>query len=648
MQPNVDPLILVSEDLPGISVQTGPRRWIYLAYAWLLERALVRALSRYRPVSAVVSQAFLERHRQAATQFISTNEMLSLTWSTVDLSPLLRFHRDLVARYLALAPGFPASMVAPLSARVVLAGAVEHLARPAEALNQVFPTAGRLLLLGTGSPLESLAAKLAKARGWKVERSGWRRIFQPLARLKRAFARGAAAAIPGPAALASQYRLVSGGEAPVAESGGVAFFCIDERRIRRLSETIQRVRAEGIPASLAVLEAKPEVTRAKRELVSAGVPVHSLNHMYPGGAPETRALAAAAEARQAWESLFTDEQSWTHEYRGVRVAPWVKEELADPWAKLAAETALFRECAAAYLKARKPALLFLSDNSLHATILAQLGHEAGIPVLFYVYNPVLFTVAYWKQLMLETVKAGLVFTATDHMRSVFVREGGYQEAHVRVVGDVFGAKATDQERREARSVFGPKAGLREGDKVVLALSFFVGQDISEPQKRRFLRCAGQGAKACGAKLILKAHPNEDKQLLERMLKEEGVEPAFVAHTESLRQLLLVSDAACMAYSQAGMEAILTGVPLIIIQDQRLLRGYEAWVPYVSEGAALFVPDHEALAPCLGPVLAGGEARGTLLAGAAAFRAKYISSPDFDPLEKMVEQLKQVLEEQERK
>ena len=289
--------------------------------------------------------------------------------------------------------------------------------------------------------------------------------------------------------------------------------------------------------------------------------------------------------------------------------------------------------------------MVLSDVGLHSMIMARLCEAKRIPIIFYVYNPVLFTVPFWTRLLLESVRARYVFAATQHMADVFQKTGRFPQENLRVVGDVFASKVGAEELGIARKKWREELGVRGAGKLVLALSFFVGPDISETQKRRFLRCTSDGVKEVeGARLIVKAHPNEDKALLTRMLAEEGVEPIFVAHTESLRELLLASDAACMVYSQAGMEVVMMDIPLFIVQDEAMLQGYEDWVPYVREGAAVFVPDTSRFADALRPILFSPEARRNRLEQAAKFREKYITSSGFDPMEKMVEEIKIVLNE----
>jgi CDP-glycerol glycerophosphotransferase (TagB/SpsB family) len=152
----------------------------------------------------------------------------------------------------------------------------------------------------------------------------------------------------------------------------------------------------------------------------------------------------------------------------------------------------------------------------------------------------------------------------------------------------------------------------------------------------------EGAEKNGARLVVKAHPNESKPLLERMLAEEGVKAAKVAQNESLRALLLASDAVCMNFSQAGMEAVITDTPLVVVQSKEQLQGFEDWVPYVREGAAIFADENEPMAAKIAPLLSDEKARAERLAAAARFRNKFIMPDGIVPKDRIVAEILKAL------
>ncbi|MGZ3720455.1 MAG: hypothetical protein ACXWR1_19010 [Bdellovibrionota bacterium] len=626
--------LLLTEDIAGASVQAGLRGRLYGAFAGLVKFAAVTSARKRSPVAAVLPESFSSL-MPAGTRVYTSNYVTSLGLATVDMEPLLAFHPEFFSLMAKACPAMSPAMIHAVSYRVVLAGLLEHAGKPAEAFARLFRAnvgVSRLLLLGGASLSERMAADVAKHVGWSVETTLWRILLGPLGRLKQNL-QERHDGLPSTQAIGSSYSSAEAGDPPVP--GTVTIFCTDERRIRRFAEPMQLLAKRGTPVTLAVLNVKQEVRSSIEALSGTGLRVRSVNRYLPAGAVKS----PENQAKQGWNSVFANEEfKARHQYQGVSLAEVCLAKFGVPWAKFSFEAEFFSRAAGNYLDTEKPRLVVLSDVSIHSILMAGICEERGIPTVFYVYNPVLFTASFWTKMLFEAFRARYVFTATSYMSQVYIRDGRYDSAQLKVVGDLFAAGVTSSERDEARREVRRDLGLKEDAKIVLALSFFVGPDISETQKRRYLRCIARGVEEAGAHLVVKAHPNESKELLRSMLAEEGIKPALLAHTESLKRLLLASDAAGMVYSQAGMEVIMMDIPLFLVQDPEMLAGYEEWVPYSREGAAVFVPDNASFAEKLRPILFDPAAREAQLKKAALFREKYITSAAIDPVDRMVAEL----------
>ena len=631
--------VFISEDLPGVGLSGGIRGGLYRAYAALLDLAVARVIKSGIATRSVVSSRFLERNPDLAaiSQLVSFNYVTSKSLAKADVAPLIAFHKKLLELFPASEAGASAAAAEAVSNRVILAGSLELLARPSEAMAAFLDSTGgdELVLLSGSSAQEQIAESVAKARGWKIRRSAFAFLFSAIAGLRRIILHDRDG-LPSVREIGAGYR--AGSHAPA--HADIFFFCIDERRIRRLTETMRRLVTSGSRVRLGALNVKKEVRESLKAFEGTDVQCDVINHFLPTDPDLDQLDNLLNAAKRVWSRLLQEpELRSAGSYSGTEIATFCADKLLLPAAKFTVEAALFEAAARRYLDLRRPKLVVLADNGLHSMVMARICGQLGIPTVYYVYNPMLFTVAYWPKLLFESMKTKYVLTATEHMAAIYRSDGNYSSDAVRTVGDVFAKPAGGGERQLARDALSSRIGAAAEDKVVVALSFFVSADLSEQQKRVFLRTVGEAVKRIGrTKLVIKAHPNEDAALLQKMLDEEAIPHSLLSKHDDLRTLLLGCDAACMVFSQAGMEIVMLDLPLFIVQDADLLPGFEDWVPYVREGAARSASSSQELAEKLAPVLFDDSQRSAMLASASRFRSKYITPDGANPVERMVAEL----------
>lgn len=115
---------------------------------------------------------------------------------------------------------------------------------------------------------------------------------------------------------------------------------------------------------------------------------------------------------------------------------------------------------------------------------------------------------------------------------------------------------------------------------------------------RFLRDAAPVAN--GVPLAVKLHSYEDPAVFARVAKDAGVAVTVVPHATSLFALLAASRAAVVLASTVGLEALVFGVPLGVLQ----IPGHDFAFEYVQRGAAIGIAADD-IARGVRELLAGG-------------------------------------------
>ena len=168
--------------------------------------------------------------------------------------------------------------------------------------------------------------------------------------------------------------------------------------------------------------------------------------------------------------------------------------------------------------------------------------------------------------------------------------------------------------------------------------------FSSAEKEAFYRTvAGALEHLPAVNLVVKVHPNEDETLLRRQTREWGWAGSVFTKTYDIHRLFAAADAAIMVTSMAGIEAMARGCPVVAVQTPgKDFEGVEM-PPYVSENVVEHVDmgDAHGLAKALRRLLEDAEARTALVERARKFAARYDSTVDDTPGERLLKEIDEI-------
>lgn len=606
--------------------------WPGRALLGLLTRSAEARIRDESPSVVVTGPLFAERF--GSVRRITYDLLMTQAFHLVDAKPIVEFSRALNQailakrdRYGALFPrGIPLAEI--LSSRVVTAPVMENLARPAEAI-RVFLELERIeetSAVTRESAYERYALWVSEHLGIRSRLLNGSPGLRLLSRVREraSLRRGGVSSVRHFVDFYAETPRLLGDD----EAGDVLFFSVEERRLRRLPLLAPALREQGIGFSAASNNHKAEALEAARMLNSTGIRCEALNEFFPRGEAREIARRTLAQSTRLWSELRqSDRSALSHRYKGVPIFEAMLPLFVELWPRLASESAIFIEAAHRYLSSRRPRLVVLFDNSIHAASVAAACRELGIPTLLYIYNPLLFTAEYWMPVYFHTIRPDWVATGTEFMRKEIARLGDIPADRIAVTGDVFSDPTRPEERESKRAKLRGELGVGLDRKLVLVLSSYLSQDLSYEKKREFFaRVFDAVRRIPSASIVIKAHPNETYESLAGQLEDWGLQ-APIVHTASLRDCLEAADLAVVTFSQAGIETLQSGVPLVVIQDPAKLQGYERFFPYVTEGGAAYVPDSEDAYPVLRTLLLDEDARAEQIRKGFALLEKRVTPVD---------------------
>jgi glycosyltransferase involved in cell wall biosynthesis len=314
-------------------------------------------------------------------------------------------------------------------------------------------------------------------------------------------------------------------------------------------------------------------------------------------------------------------------HAGARLGPIVTPFGIDAvrWSLPAA--ALSLAAAARALAAEPPAAVIVSSDRRHAErALALAARRRGIPTLLF-----------WGASLLARDRsnrfdiADRILVIGEHVRAELIAQG-LEPWRIAVVGDPRSDAARRLPRARLRAEVARALGLPGDERPLLVLvSKYVSVLFSPTEKEAFYRTVHAALGALdGARVVVKAHPNEDVGLLRRQAAAWGW-PADSAVTQAydIHRLFAAADAAIMVTSMAGTEAMALGCPVVAVQTPG--KDFEGayMPPYVSEGAVARVDldDAAALGRTLRQVLGDAAVREELIERGRKFSARYLNPVD---------------------
>lgn len=145
---------------------------------------------------------------------------------------------------------------------------------------------------------------------------------------------------------------------------------------------------------------------------------------------------------------------------------------------------------------------------------------------------------------------------------------------------------------------------------------------SEARREDFVKLVVDATHEAGCQLLVKLHPREQSAAAYRSLLSKLIqEPVAIVQDEiSTPELLASSDLVIILHSTLGLEAMLTGVPVIVADVYRDKRCEERdEMDYIKSGAAIGVYDPKELGSAITAVLYDEEVRDKL----AGFSKRYV-------------------------
>jgi len=341
-----------------------------------------------------------------------------------------------------------------------------------------------------------------------------------------------------------------------------------------------------------------------------------------------------------FEALFCVER--------VSLFPVLAERLRQAFGFFAGEAVRYLEAARKIMKQLRPAVILLAYETGpigRATIMA--AQEIGIPTVavqhgrihprhhLYVNNRVS-----WAGLRVDPWGCPIPDRTAvfgPETARVLTRVSSYPPKAVVVTGQ----PRTDRicvglDRFDRRRVAN-RIGLDPGRPILLlATQNFPRQE----DRHRVLEVAAAGAmRVPDVQVVIKPHPGEKDNFLERTLMKLGASKVIVRRDLDLYTALALCDVLATGTSTVGIEALMFGKPVIIVG------GLPSPLPLASVGAALEANSDEEFARFLRELLSGGRILDQLRQAAQAYLADAFYKVDGRASERVVDVIEQLLEEE---
>lgn len=414
-----------------------------------------------------------------------------------------------------------------------------------------------------------------------------------------------------------------------APAGGprIAFAVCQARHLDMVAPLAESLRAAGVtPVVLASTVEGTEMETRLRGLTSRGVLWAYFTDYLSSRAARRLARESRPLVRRLLDRLDQDPTRRAQARHGTvdlapTIAPFGRQTVR--WSLLSAR--LYLEASLRALDALRPdAVIVVSDRRFPERALALAARARSIPTLLF-----------WGGSLLGRDRINLfdiadrIMVMGDHVRDGLVAQG-IDARRVAVVGDprANGARLVplDRLRRDVRLDF----GLAENAPLVVVVSKYASVLFSAAEKAAFYRTVIDAVRHLDAvPVVVKAHPNENLELLRDQLLTWGWPDARLTQSYDIHRLFRAADAAIMVTSMAGIEAMAMDCPVVAVQTRGKDFEGKYMPPYVTEGAAEHVAagDPAALAATLRRLLTDPVARAALIARGRRFATRYVRPAD---------------------
>jgi len=245
------------------------------------------------------------------------------------------------------------------------------------------------------------------------------------------------------------------------------------------------------------------------------------------------------------------------EYKGIDIWPFYRKRMEHFFRVRMPETVRLYEASLQMLDRKKPSVIVLANStSLNGKVLARSAKERKIKSVVLQHGSVQRIPRY------TSLEPDVMAVEGKHVKS-FLADLGMPEKKLVVTGQPRYDKLFKGYVRLSKKQVHDTAGIPEGrDYAVLTTQRPV---ISKPMIRPFLKAVKRIRKKKNLFLVIKLHPGEyQSDFYKRAVAEEGIDDVSIVKDIELYSLLKYSRLMYTVSSTTTLEALLLGVPVIML------------------------------------------------------------------------------------
>lgn len=244
-------------------------------------------------------------------------------------------------------------------------------------------------------------------------------------------------------------------------------------------------------------------------------------------------------------------------------------------AQYAGLSAVYAESVSEFLLKHKPkAIIFISDRGAIEKSFSLIAKKLNIPTFLTSPNTLMsldktneYNICDYILVVGKNIKEELI-------------KIGVPEKKITIVGDSRFDDYFDHKFIKEKII--NKYNLKTKDRYILLISTYISSTIPYSEKKLAFQLVSEAVKNLkNYKLLIKAHPNEDLNVLASQIKEWRIKGTIASG--NIQDFLYISEAVCQTFSMSGLEAIVFNRPVFIINPKDT---YEKHIPYIKNNAAI--------------------------------------------------------------
>lgn len=320
-------------------------------------------------------------------------------------------------------------------------------------------------------------------------------------------------------------------------------------------------------------------------------------------------------------------------YNNVPLLNYTQDDLRTVIVHRYLESAIDKEVIKRYLNQVNVCCFIGMDNSVATSVWIEECRTRGIPSLFHFYNAVKSPIVY--QTLLESIHPTAWLLGGQSQLSEFSRIKQAEHHQFFLTGDIFADTVVNCDRQQIRKTIREQCSAEEHDIVVVLVSSYIVSEFSIDAKRELFQSVFASTSSLGYKIIIKAHPNENIDVLREEMSMWGID-AFIFHHENIRDVFIASDLACMYFSEAAQQAMLIDVPVISLVPSEMKESFDKHWNYYSSGAVEFIPLGDDPSETISKVVSDADFRKALIDRAKRYTEELLGQSDGNNAERMAE------------